>query len=201
MCMYPKYTIILSNSWTISSISLVILFPHLTFTCIPHVLDYVGTVKKKTFVQIIEGGFSFHWQPLPPHLNLLNLLTSKKTVSGILCSPFKKHCIALVICLKGHCDVKLGPKDSNYKHFFFNKLKTHGDISMLIISSGYRGFWYVFITNKHLPLSQCIPDNAALCSHIGVRERKWWEIHYLNLKWINSFYLSKLGEWGIQRGS
>lgn len=67
---------------------------------------------------------------------------------------------------------------------------------MFIISSGYRRFWCIFITNKHLPLSQCIPDNAALCLCMGVRERKWWETNYLNLKWINPFCLSELGEWG-----
>lgn len=67
---------------------------------------------------------------------------------------------------------------------------------MFIISSGYRRFWCIFITNKHLPLSQCIPDNADLCLCMGVRERKWWETNYLNLKWINPFCLSKLGEWG-----
>lgn len=67
---------------------------------------------------------------------------------------------------------------------------------MFIISSGYRGFWCIFITNKHLPLGQCIPDNSALCLCVGVRERKLWEIHYLNLKRINPFFLSKLGEWG-----
>lgn len=67
---------------------------------------------------------------------------------------------------------------------------------MFIISSGYRGFWYIFITNKHLPLSQSILDNAALCSCMGVRERKRWEIYYLNLKPINPFCWSELGEWG-----
>ena len=57
-------------------------------------------------------------------------------------------------------------------------------------------FWYIFITNKHLPLGQCIPDNAALCSCMGARERKWWEIQYLNPKWTNTFCLSELGELG-----
>lgn len=168
MYMYPRYTIILSNNWTLASISLVILFPHLTFACMSHVLDYVGTVKKKTFVQIIECVFFFS---LTPPICCISWPARRQSVVSFAPPP---KSIALVICLKGHCGVKLGPKDSNYKHFFFNKLKTHGDISVFIISSGYRGFWYVFITSKHLPLSQCIPDNAALCSHIGVRERKWW---------------------------
>jgi len=115
MCLQVCSTIILGNNQTLSGIHSVTVFPHLTYTYISHELGYVGTVETKIFVQIIKGGLFFH----PDPQNLLTLLTSKKTASVNLCCPSEKHCIAWVICLKGHCDVKLGPKFSNCKHSFF----------------------------------------------------------------------------------